>query len=331
MNQHPGPRTGAPPPGGSAFMGGVLLGQDRALGRLRGMLQSGRIPEALLFCGPMGVGKSLCAREFAKALNCGGQGAALSGPCGACPSCLQAEKGLDLDIQVVNAAYQASITQEDPAKQRGIKIDTLRHVIKDFELRSMLGRWKTAIVEDAHLLSTEAANAMLKSLEEPPTRSLWILITHRSEGLLSTIRSRCQRVPFSPLPEEMLARFLEDRGCPPEEAASLARRSGGSPGRALALRESPLPDPADWVGDPLAPFRLAETLPRELHLSRPVVEAQLGRMAWHLREREDGLSSFRSRAALRELMSLRKALASNADPRLVLELAALKLQQSAAP
>ena len=246
----------------------------------------------------------------------------------ACPSCLQAEKGLDPDIQVVNAAYQASIAQEDPAKQRSIKIDTLRHLIKDFGLRSMFGRWKTAIIEDAHLLVTEAANAMLKSLEEPPARTLWILVTHQSERLLGTIRSRCQRVPFSPLPKETVARFLEDRGCPPEEAASLARRSGGSPGRALALRENPLPDPADWAGDPLAPFRLAETLPRELHLSRPLVEAQLGRMAWHLRGREDGLS-FRSRAALRELMSLRKALASNADPRLVLELAALKLQQAA--
>lgn len=308
MKQPMTPENDTPPLGG-----GVLLGQARALGRLQGMLRSGRIPEALLFTGPMGVGKALCAREFAKALNCTGNGTG--------------GEGLDVDIQVVNAAYQASITQEDPAKQRGIKIDTLRHVIKDLELRSMLGRWKTAIVEDAHLLSTEAANAMLKSLEEPPARSLWILVTHQSERLLSTIRSRCQRVPFSPLPEETLARFLEDRGCTPEEAASLARRGGGSPGRALALRESPLPDPADWAGDPLAPFRLAETLPRELHLSRPLVEAQLARMAWHLRGREDGLS-FRSRAALRELGSLRKALASNADPRLVLELAALKLQQT---
>ncbi|MEK7657555.1 MAG: DNA polymerase III subunit, partial [Elusimicrobiota bacterium] len=328
---------GGSPQGGSAFMGSAILGQARALGRLQGMLRSGRLPEALLFCGPMGVGKALCAKEFAKALNCAGgshgafaAGASVGAPCGECPSCIQAEKGLDLDIQVVNSAYQASITQEDPAKQRGIKIDTLRHVIKDLELRSMLGRWKTAIVEDAHLLSTEAANAMLKSLEEPPARALWILVTHQSERLLSTIRSRCQRVPFSPLPEETLARFLEDRGCAPEEAASLARRGGGSPGRALALRESPLPDPADWAGDPLAPFRLADSLPRELHLARPLVEAQLAHMAWHLRGREDGLS-FRSRAALRELTSLRKALFSNADPRLVLELAALKLQQSAAP
>ena len=311
-----------------------IRGQARALKGLSTLLSTRRLPPALLFIGPSGVGKSSAALEFAKALNCAED--ALDA-CGLCASCASADKGTDPDLVRVDAAYQAGLLGEEEAKQRSIRVDTVRHLISGLELRSLDGRWKTAIVEDAHLLVTAAANAMLKALEEPPARTLWILVTHRPELLLDTIRSRCQVVRFSPLSPGLLASLLAERGVPGKEAHGLARTSEGSLGRALALRaaaeaEGRIPDPAEWLTDPLAPIRLAEGLPKELHLSRPAVEEHLRRMAWHLRSTHgtDGYASASVRALLREFAGLRKALQSNADPRLVLQLAALGLERAVA-
>jgi len=195
-------------------------------------------------------------------------------------------------------------------------------------MRSFQGGWKVAVVEDAHLMMAEAANAMLKGLEEPPTRTLWVLVTHQPDRLLPTIRSRCQAVDFGPLPRTVLEDLLAARGVGAEEAAALLPRAEGSLGRALALREQAGADPADWLSDPLAPFRLAEELPRELHLSRPAAEAGIARMAWHLRlsRGEAVYADAEARGVLRGLAALRRAVQANADPRLCLELAAFRLQ-----
>ncbi len=111
----------------------AILGQEKALGRLRSWLKSGRIPHALLFSGPRGVGKAAAALAFARALNCekGGTDA-----CGACAAC---RRGVAADIHRVNAAYQAGLSGEPEEKQRSIKVDTVRHVIRDLEMRSMTG------------------------------------------------------------------------------------------------------------------------------------------------------------------------------------------------
>lgn len=306
-----------------------VLGQQRALRMLGAFLASGRVPAALLFHGPEGVGKSLAARLFAKALRC--ERAGPEDCCDQtfpCPSCQEADAGLDPDVRTLDAAYQAGLEEEEEAKQRTIKVDTVRHLIREVEMRSTRGRWKVAIVEDAHRMADAAANAMLKALEEPPPRTVWVLLTPRRERLLATIRSRCQAVPFVPLAPAAVAKVLAGLGVPAAEAAALGALCEGSPGRALALRERPLPEPSEWLGDPMGPLRLAEGLPRELHLSRPAVEDHLRRMAWHLRRARgwEGYSDPAVRDALRELSALRRSLDSNADPRVVLELAALRLQ-----
>jgi len=313
-----------------------ILGQERALRMIRVLLRSRRLPPALLFCGPEGTGKKMAALELAKALGCEAQG---SDACDACTSCAQAQKGIAPDIQLIDAEYQARLELKDEdatekevddliGKQRLIHIDTIRHAVGTLARSSLLGGWKTAILENAHLLKTEAANAMLKSLEEPPPRTLWILVTHQDERLLSTIRSRCHRVRFGPLAPAVVLEVLASKGHDGPDAAKAAKDSGGSLSRALSLLENRCPEPPAWLADPLAPFALADSLPRELHLARPLVEEHLVRMACHLRGR---YACAAARGALRELSGLRRALASNVDPRLALEAAALILQSVPAP
>lgn len=330
-----------------------ILGQPRALGRIRSLLRSRRLPPALLFIGPEGVGKKKAALELAAALNCGGSGAAVlagagssplagegesqgEGSCGLCPACLQAGKGVSPDIQLIDAQYQAMLKFTDTenkekkqdmetliAKHEHLRIDTIRHAIGGLSRSSLSGGWKTAIVEDAHELVPAAANAMLKALEEPPPRTLWILVTHQDERLLATIRSRCHKVRFGPLPLAALKRALGTLGREGPEAERAADLCDGSLSRALFLLEGRCPDPDEWLKDPLGPFRIVDALPRELHLCRPMVQEHLIRMSERLRGR---YASARVRAALREFAALRRALASNIDPRLALTAAALTLQ-----
>jgi DNA polymerase-3 subunit delta' len=316
-----------------------ILGQERALRQVRRLLSKRELPPALLFTGTEGVGKKLAALELAKALDCEAQG---DDACGLCPPCVQAEKRIAMDIQLIDAEYQARLKLKEKkdgageeealseseletliAKQKLIGIETIRHAMKSLSMSTFSGGWKTAVVENAHSLTSEAANAMLKSLEEPPPKTLWILVTHQDERLLSTIRSRCHRIRFGPLTQEIVRDVLASKGPGGPAAARAAEECGGSLSRALALLEGAVPAPEEWLQDPLAPFALADKLPRELHLSRRVVSEHLIRMAHRLR---GGYASARVRSALREFAFLRRALDANASPQFALTLAALTLQ-----
>jgi DNA polymerase III delta' subunit len=303
-----------------------LLGQTRAVARLKDLVASERVPPALLLQGPRGVGKASAALAFHAALNCSKR---KTDSCGECPSCRSIANQTDPDLQRIDAQYQAGLRDEDSEKQRSIRIDTMRHAIEKASLRSFQGRWKTAVVEDAHLLEIAAANAMLKTLEEPPPKTVWVLTTHRPGDLLGTIRSRCQTVNFGPLDEASIVDALTAAGTDEPAARGAAALCEGSAARALELLEAPLPDPSEWISDPMGPFALVDGLPRELHLARPAAEKHLHRIAWFIREKRgrEGYRSAPVRSVLRQLDDLRRALRSNADPKLVVELAALRLQQ----
>jgi len=199
-----------------------------------------RLAHAMLFAGPAGIGKRLVADAVAGGMICERHEA---NACGTCSACRQLAAGSHPDVMIV----------EVPAGKREIPIDRVRQLNQFLRLQPIHSARKVAIVDDAHLLNLPAQNALLKGLEEPPPGSLTILIAHNADALLPTVRSRCQRLLFGPLPDAALTALLVDRlGVPTDEVQDLAALAEGSPGRALRLRKLLPAEPRHALLDRLA-------------------------------------------------------------------------------
>ncbi|MBI5241389.1 MAG: hypothetical protein HY926_13025 [Elusimicrobia bacterium] len=310
---------------------GKVQGQARAAKTLSGLLAAERIPSALVFHGMEGTGKTLVAVEFAKTLICRDRKGPDRPACGFCTDCLSVDRRIHPDLALVNADYQAALLEADAAKQKSVRVDTVRRVRRDMELSSLTGNWKVAVVEDAHTLEIEAANALLKILEEPNPRTLWVLVTAQRERLPRTVLSRCFSVAFAPLSSVLVRRILEDAGTDPQRAASAAELCEGSASRALELAAGEYPQALQ--AGPLAAFAAADGLPREGYLARSQAESALFALSQDLRLKHlsGALPFARVERPLRELLRLRAALRANADPRSIMILAGLAAETAAAP
>ena len=204
---------------------GEVRGQDHVVLALRNAVRDGRVAHAYMFSGPRGTGKTSTARILAKALNCtdlhDGE------PCGVCPSCVEIAKGTSLDVHELDAASNNGV-----------------EAMRDLVSRAALGtpgRQKVYIVDEVHMLSTPASNALLKTLEEPPAHVVFVLATTDPQKVLPTIRSRTQHFEFRLLGPETLGELLEQvrRDAHldvPDEALDLAvRRGRGSARDALSV------------------------------------------------------------------------------------------------
>jgi len=208
----------------------LRYGHDEVWERLNALQTADRLPHALLFCGPPGIGKALLARRFVARLACEGGAAE---PCGECAACCQIGAGTHPDLLLIGAPDR---TRKD-VRRKEIGIAQARELKRFVLLQTVAAPAKLAIVDDADRLSTAAQNALLKTLEEPPGAALLILISASPGALLTTIRSRCQRILFRPLPEVAVRAALVAAGVPVDELDHLVGEADGSPGRALTLRE----------------------------------------------------------------------------------------------
>jgi DNA polymerase-3 subunit gamma/tau len=201
-----------------------VLGQEHVSLALRNSVRDGRVGHAYLFSGPRGTGKTSTARILAKALNC----AAIEDgePCGRCDSCIEIARGASLDVHELDAASNNGV-------------DAMRDLVSHAALGTP-GRWKVYIVDEVHMLSPAASNALLKTLEEPPGHVVFVLATTDAQKVLPTIRSRTQHFEFRLLGSETLSALLHQvrtatgLALPDEALDAAVRRGRGSARDALS-------------------------------------------------------------------------------------------------
>lgn len=199
-----------------------ILGHERIVEVLKRSLRTGKIAHAYLFEGNSGCGRKKTALALIQALFCR---ALPDDACGVCPSCRKVAAGNHGDIHII----------EPLPDKRDISIEQLRAMQRELSLRPYEAPRKVCIIEPAERMSVNAANSLLKTLEEPPGNALIILLTENAGMLLPTIRSRCQLMRFSHLPPEHVRTLLEKTGIDPGTASLLAPMSGGSMQQALEL------------------------------------------------------------------------------------------------
>ena len=342
-----------------------ILGQDKTIKRLRTLIESGRVPPAMIFHGAPGIGKFLAAVEFAKALNCSHTAhrekpyappppdeddlfaapapapapepepepaaihSDLSDSCGACLSCLQAASGAHPDIRVVDTAFQAALLDE--AESANLKIDTIRELTRWAQQKPMLSKWKIFIVRDAEALVPQAQNAFLKTLEEPPPDTVVILTVSKKTSLLATILSRSCMIEFGSLPNASLKTLLEAQGTEPAQAAALAALGAGSLEKAadagaFLKRLSTL-----RPGDPSRIFKFAAGLPRDSHMAREEVKTLLDLLLAKIRgtwRAAAGPAKTKFTPLLRRTLDLRRMADRNVSYQLLLETALLESERA---
>lgn len=235
----------------------AIRGHDAPRQQLLAAHRRGRLGHAFLIVGPEGVGKRLFAGVLAQAFLCERPPAPFE-PCGACPACRQVLVGSHPDCRAVRT----------PDDKHELPIDVVRNFCRQLGLKATRGRGTVGIVEDADDFNEESANCFLKTLEEPPTGSLLLLLTTGTERQLPTILSRCQVLRLRPLPEADMRAVLQAHGVQdPAVLDRLVRLGKGCPGQALALNDEALwsfreaflngltsarPDPvslaAQWMG-----------------------------------------------------------------------------------
>jgi DNA polymerase III subunit delta' len=232
-----------------------IVGHVRLIDLLTRSIAGGTLPPSLLFSGPSGIGKRLTAVAAAQTLNCleprpatdGRRPASDDGrpatddrrlstvdACGRCAACRRIARGVHPDVMII-----------EPGDSGAIKIDQVRDIVDRAGYRPSERRRRVVIIDDADALVPAAQNALLKTLEEPPSLSMFVLVTARPDVLLPTVRSRCPQLRFQPLSASEIAKALVTRGSSESEAQAVAATADGSLGQALAARGGELVESRD--------------------------------------------------------------------------------------
>lgn len=326
----------------------AILGQTKAHDYLKKIARTQQVPGALLFHGPDGVGKAKTALEFAKALNCQDPRARQTGEsCGVCPSCRAIAQGICPDVTFVDFLYQARLEikkdvsnkgyqeelEKELAKQQHISVDTVRKVATQSLQKAVGDGWKVLIIDQAQTMQAAAANALLKFIEEPPPKTVWILITNKRTAMLKTILSRCQPLAFAPLQPEQVVQILTQTGAETEHLDLCAKYSGGSVSGALKADHALTllsaaefgPNGADAAGPSAVAAELSRTLVTARQEAAAVLEVLSTALhhAWKDAATDDARAAYHT--ALNRFENYKRSLARNVSPALLVETALMSL------
>jgi len=331
-----------------------IVGQSRAVALLRHSLERGTMAHAYLIVGPPHVGKMTLALDLARAVNCLGD----EHPCGQCEACRKIASGKHADVQVIGLDSSAN-SSDKPRTEIGI--DQVRELQHSSSLNPFEGKYRVYIIDGAELMSTEAANCLLKTLEEPSAGVLFILLTATESALPATVVSRCQRLELRPLPVSQVGVALsEGWGVEPKKAELLARLSHGCLGWAIAaagddnlleqraqrldklldIMSADYEERFDYVNQLVAWFSQSRSLVQEildlwLDLWRDLLLVKLGCIddVTNIDRREtlaglaQGYRLAEVRAFVGAIQAAGEQLRQNANPRMVLEVLMLGLPE----
>ena len=330
----------------------TILGQEKAIYYLKTLVPTGRVPGAFLFYGPDGVGKAKTALEFAKALNCQDPAAhAQADACGKCASCRAIEQGTHPDVVYADFLYQARLEikkdfsskgyeeelEKELAKQQHMNVNTIRTLTAKSQQKAVGNGWKVLIIDQAQTLQgagskDSSANALLKFIEEPPAKTLWILITNKRGAMLRTILSRCQPLAFAPLSNKHIMQILQNNQLPVEYPSLCAQYSGGSVSGALKADQALTLLQAAQMGpggcSPQGPAAAVAELSRTLVTARQETQAVLDVLIralhtqWTQSQEE---TQHRFAKTLRQFENYKRSLSRNVSPALILETALMSL------
>jgi DNA polymerase III subunit delta' len=330
-----------------------VIGQTKAVSLLQHSVERGTVSHAYLFVGPAHAGKMKLALTLAQALNC----PEAKPPCGECPTCRKIETGKHSDIQIIVMNGEGS--EENRAKISVEQIEELQH---SASLPPFEGKHKVFIIDGAEFLSIGAANRLLKTLEEPVGKVVFILLTVDDKLLPATVVSRCQRLELFQVPAGQIETALKTNlGIEPEKARLLSRLARGCPGWAISASrdDTLLQRHAEWLdklietrtGDSEERFAYANQLANQFSPNRSLVYERLDLwLEWwrdillmktglvdsitnvnrieDLRILADGLSIGQIRSFIRSIQSAGEQLRQNANAKLVFEILMMDIPQT---
>ena len=205
-----------------------VVGHEKVITHLNNSIQSERVAHCYLFVGEDGIGKRLVATEFAKKLLCETADGPSARPCGTCPACVAVDRGSHPDLKYIRHEKPATISVDDVREQLN----------GDIVIRPYRADRKIYIIDEAELLNVQAQNAILKTIEEPPSYAVILLLSNNRDVFLETIRSRSVLVEFQPLRREDVAKYVEAHFPPTAERSFALDHCRGNIGRALHVMEN---------------------------------------------------------------------------------------------
>lgn len=264
-----------------------FCGNRQTVDKLRISTNQRKPRHAYLIAGAPSFGKRTLALRFAQALLC--ENSSIGDPCFDCASCRRVMREVHPDVTVFSLAQQAA-AGTDRGKGTTLTIETARSISAQAPLRPMNGDWRFVIVDDAELLMPDAQEALLKTIEEPPSFMVLILVSADLEAMLPTIRSRCELLELGATPAREIENFLIEQGIAPELAESAAEFASGAPGWAIRAAEDPMlieevtsiaGQAAAWIDSTdferiATAFALSDSIARQRPETMAVLEATAG-------------------------------------------------------